>query len=230
MEDVLLMDSGSGNMVLEKNIGGNGTAFSPVIQDSHNQFTQIAPAGATPVAAKAVDVNGDGTLDIVVAYKNSSSLGVFINQGQARGLRPDSSIVNGGIFYTTAQIRGLLRRYLAAGSVPCRTAPPRSRIGNFTGTDARMWPSFRPIRLHHLNVAEGDGTGTSASCSSGVALERNRSRSWRRKSRAAPSRPLCRLQIGRYRAAAGGRAGYGTPFIRGQQRRSTSPAGLPTWM
>ena len=53
-DDVLLVDSLSGNMVLEKNLG-NGS-FIPVIQDSITNLTTIAPVGTTPSGAVAVDL------------------------------------------------------------------------------------------------------------------------------------------------------------------------------
>jgi hypothetical protein len=117
-DDVLLVDSGSGNMVVEKN---NGNGFTPVVQDNVVNLTTIAGVGTTPVAAIAVDVNGDGLPDIVVAYKNSSNLGVYINQG-------------GGVFYTeNFNMSAYTGNTLDASSVPLPFAPTKLAAGNFTG-------------------------------------------------------------------------------------------------
>ena len=81
--DVVVIDSGTGAMVLNEN-SGDGTAFTQKVQyvdAGMNDITTIDTLGTTPADAVAADIDGDGDLDLIVAYRNSSALGVFLNDG-----------------------------------------------------------------------------------------------------------------------------------------------------
>ena len=120
VDDILLIDSVSGTMVIEQN-NGNGTGFSPVTQDSTSQLTTISPLGSDPVGAVVVTDNLTGLPDIVVAYKNSENLGVYINQGA-------------GIFYTQDFTGGSYTGdTLDGAAVALPYAPTQVAAGNFTG-------------------------------------------------------------------------------------------------
>jgi len=121
VDDILLVDSQSGNMVIEQN-DGNGTGFTPVIQDSVTLLTTIAPVGQDPVSAIAVDL-GNGLQDIVVAYKTSENVGVYINQG-------------GGVFYQLQYSNGIYAGdSVEATSIPLPVnyMPTLVAGGNFNG-------------------------------------------------------------------------------------------------
>jgi len=90
-DDLIVVDTSTGQMVLEKNLG---SGFSPVIQDSSSQSTYITTQGATASSAVTADVNGDGFLDLIVSYKNSNDVGVFLNDGT--GIFTGSSFSVGG--------------------------------------------------------------------------------------------------------------------------------------
>lgn len=75
-QDVVVVDSGSGQMVL---MAGSEQGFSPVLQGGSSAF--IAGVGVGPRTIQAGDVNGDGALDFVVLYSNSANFGVFLNNG-----------------------------------------------------------------------------------------------------------------------------------------------------
>jgi hypothetical protein len=123
VDDILLVDSQTGNMVIEQN-NGVGTGFTPVIQDSVTLLNTIAPIGSDPVAAIAVNMenmNGQTLPGFVVAYKGSESLGVYINQG-------------GGVFYVEDfTMGGYTGDTLEATSVTLPYAPTQIAAGNFTG-------------------------------------------------------------------------------------------------
>jgi hypothetical protein len=119
-QDILLIDSLSGNMVIEQN-NGSGTGFTPVVQDNQVNLTTIAPDGTTPVAATVFYLNGNALPNIAVAYKNSESLGIYLNQG-------------GGIFYQQNFSSGVyVGDTLEATAVSLPYAPEQIAAGNFTG-------------------------------------------------------------------------------------------------
>ncbi|MEA3207768.1 MAG: hypothetical protein QOE70_825 [Chthoniobacter sp.] len=130
-DDVLVIDSGTGRMVLQAN-DGTGSNFTPVTQYTllhgagsadDEVFTDIESLGNTPVAALAQDVNGDGWLDVVVAYRNSNSLGVYLNQG-------------GGSFYqavVNADPNAEPEFELASVGVALGFTPALLVAGNFSG-------------------------------------------------------------------------------------------------
>ena len=82
--DVFVIDSGTGAMVLNAN-SGDGATFTQKVQyvdAGKNDVSIIETLGTTPSDALAADIDGDGDLDLVVAYRNSSALGVFLNDGK----------------------------------------------------------------------------------------------------------------------------------------------------
>jgi len=94
-DDLMVIDQGTGNMILEENVGGTGTDFVPVVQyvatptlsSPGGPVTTIPSEGTTPIAAAAVYLEGPNSpLDLVVAYQGGS-LVAFFNQG-------------GGVFYS----------------------------------------------------------------------------------------------------------------------------------
>ena len=129
--DVLLVDSLTGNMVVEQNnlnipADGGVPGFTAVTQDSTTQLTTIAPIGTTPVGAVAVDLGTTGSdahdLDIVVAYKGTESLGVYSNQGK-------------GVFYVASYTNGVYNGdTLKASAVALPLPPVAISAGNFSGT------------------------------------------------------------------------------------------------
>jgi hypothetical protein len=83
VDEVIVINQGTGEMIVESNVSGDGSNFLPISQHLDNmQPSYIIPTlGNTPVSAYAADMNNDGNLDLVVAYKNSTSLGIFYGQG-----------------------------------------------------------------------------------------------------------------------------------------------------
>lgn len=160
-EDVLLVDSGTGNMVIEQN-DGNGSGFTPVIQDSVTGLNTIAPIGTTPVAAIAVDVNGDGLPDIVVAYKNTDNLGVFINQG-------------GGVFYQENFTGGVYSGdTLEATSVLLPYSPSKIAAADFTGGSSEDVAVLANTGANStLLTLTGDGKGGFTVPTSAIQLPAN---------------------------------------------------------
>lgn len=81
--DVVLVDSTTGDMVVMKN-EGNGSSFTPVLQsDNDTPITSddiytVSAQGSHPVSAVACDINGDGYADIVVGY-GDGSVAVYYN-------------------------------------------------------------------------------------------------------------------------------------------------------
>jgi len=143
VDDLLLIDSLTGSMVIEQN---EGTGFMPVVQDINTNLTTIAPAGQTPIAAVPLVIGG--VVDIVVAYKNSESLGVYLNQG-------------GGVFYTADFSSSMYTGdTLDANTVALPFAPTQLAAGNFTGdgnTDLAVIANNGGSSL--LLTLTGDGKG-----------------------------------------------------------------------
>ncbi len=79
VDDLLIVDSATGKMVIMQN-DGTGTNFTPIIQHDLTEVF-ISPAGNTPSDVAVADMDHDGKLDIYVSYKNSNSVGIFNNQG-----------------------------------------------------------------------------------------------------------------------------------------------------
>jgi hypothetical protein len=112
IDDILVVDAATGQMIISTQDDPNpGDAVVPPLSTDFKQLVQfknqngdnvvlIDPNGVSPSDAAAMDVNGDGKLDIVVAYKNSSSLAVFINQGE--GVFYDANLGNAGEFATAS--------------------------------------------------------------------------------------------------------------------------------
>lgn len=120
VDDILLVDSLTGNMVIEQN-DGDGTGFTPKVQDNITNLTTIAPEGATPVGAVAFYLPGGTLPNIAVAYKDSTSVGIYLNQGH-------------GVFYTQDFSSGTyIGDTLDGTSVPLPYAPSQIAVGNFTG-------------------------------------------------------------------------------------------------
>lgn len=143
-EDIVIVDAGSGQMVVMENING-GAEFVPVIQDfgvTDSPFIQ--PVGVTPVAILSADVDGNGTLDLIVAYANSASVGVYLNDGT-------------GVFTGSAFSAGLSPVGIAAGNFLSATTLDLAILSN-TSSGAQ------------LLVAQGDGAGGFTLLSTAVDL------------------------------------------------------------
>ncbi len=151
VDDILLIDSQSGNMVIEQNFGP-GTGFTPVVQDNVTNLDTIAPVGSLPVAALTYTDTKTGLPDIVVAYKGSDSLGVYINQG-------------GGIFYTQNYSgNSYTGDSLDGTSFPLPYAPEVLTVGNFISGEPKGVPQDIAVLLNDtgatsLAVLAGNGTG-----------------------------------------------------------------------
>ncbi len=145
VDDILLVDSQTGNMVIEKN-DGNGTGFTPVVQDPIVSLETIAPVGTTPVAASVIYLNGSSLPDIVVAYKNSDNLGVYLNQG-------------GGVFYQY-DVANYTGDTLEATSISLSYAPSLLAVGNFTGDGSQdIAVAVNVEGKAELMTLTGDGVG-----------------------------------------------------------------------
>ncbi len=101
--DVLIVDQGSGQMVIEKSNPNGTSTFSPLTQhtNSNNQpVILIDPAGQNPIAAAPAYVTQAGLgPDFVVAYQGSNSIVAYENQGG--GHFWDSSLNGGAGGYKT---------------------------------------------------------------------------------------------------------------------------------
>jgi hypothetical protein len=150
IDDILVVDAATGQMIINTQddpnpgngiVEGGGSVFHQLVQfkNQNNQdIVLINPNGVSPADAVAMDFNGDGLLDIVVAYKNSSSLSVFLNQGKGvffdpnlgtagdyatvsfgLGFSPTKIATNGGQFIAIAENRdgkGLMHYGAPSGS------------------------------------------------------------------------------------------------------------------
>ncbi len=101
IDDILVIDAATGQMLIDTQHGAPGGANAPFHQlvQFNNMGTPVVlidTEGVSPSDALVLDLNGDDLLDIVVAYKNSSSLGFFLNQGG--GVFFDPSIGANGEF------------------------------------------------------------------------------------------------------------------------------------
>ncbi|HEV7405571.1 MAG TPA: VCBS repeat-containing protein, partial [Chthoniobacteraceae bacterium] len=104
IDEVIVINQGTGEMIVEKNTTGDGSHFAPITQHltgplNMDPVTVIPTLGNTPISAYAADVNNDGHLDLVVAYKNSNSIGVFLGQGDGTFWNPTLDS-NAGAFDT----------------------------------------------------------------------------------------------------------------------------------
>ena len=123
IDDVLVIDAATGQMVFSTQgdfdpgtFGrqGDGTSFRQLIQfrtQTNDPVVLVDGVGVNPVDAAVRDIDGDGDVDLLVAYKNSSALGVFLNQGG--GTFFDPNLGTSGAFASTS---------LALGFAPVRMA------------------------------------------------------------------------------------------------------------
>ncbi|CAF4790746.1 unnamed protein product, partial [Rotaria sp. Silwood2] len=100
--DIIVAYSGSNNVGIFLNSGTGTFTAAP------NPLT-ISGAVA-PVSVTTADVNADGAVDIIVAYNNSNSVGIFLNSG-AGTFTPESTTftISGAIApasVTTADVNG----------------------------------------------------------------------------------------------------------------------------
>jgi hypothetical protein len=161
VDDILLIDSQSGTMVIEQN-QGPGTGFTPVVQDNMTQLQTIAPVGSDPVAAIAYTDATTGLPDIVVAYKGTESLGYYVNQG-------------GGIFYTQNYSSGVYTGDTVNGTVIALPyAPELLAVGNFvSGVKQDLAVLANNAGTTELITLQGNGTGGFAQLPTLVALPSN---------------------------------------------------------
>lgn len=124
IDELIVINQGTGEMIVERNVQGDGTNFTPITQyvdSSTNPGTPVSvitSLGNTPVSAFATDVNNDGNLDVVIAYKNSNSLGIFLGQGNGSFWDPTLNNNAGG--YDTISV--------ALSFSPAKIAPSGGRI------------------------------------------------------------------------------------------------------
>ena len=122
IDDILVVDAATGQMIINTQDDfdpGNGTPdptngqFRQLVQfhdQSANPVVLINPVGVSPSDATVMDVNGDGNLDIVVAYRGSGALGVYLNQGEgvfydpALGTSGDYAAVALGLSFAPTKI------------------------------------------------------------------------------------------------------------------------------
>jgi hypothetical protein len=153
-DDILLIDSLSGSMVIEQNTGP-GTGFTPVVQDNVTNLDTIAPVGSQAVAAVVYTDTKTGLPDIVVAYKGSESLGVYVNQG-------------GGIFYTqNFSSNTYTGDSLDGTAFPLPFAPEVLTVGNFISGEPNSVPQDLAVLMNSggqtsLTVLSGNGLGAFA--------------------------------------------------------------------
>lgn len=81
-DDLLVVDTSSGRMVIMEN-DGTGASFSPLVQ-YHDDIAGedvvfISPSGTTPSDAAVADFDNDGQLDIIVTYANTNSVAIYYN-------------------------------------------------------------------------------------------------------------------------------------------------------
>lgn len=82
-EDVLVVDSSTGNMVVMLHDAASGE-FTPAVQyfDENNDPVIAIPGfGTTPSDVAVGDLDNDGDVDFVVAYKNSQNIVAVFNTG-----------------------------------------------------------------------------------------------------------------------------------------------------
>jgi hypothetical protein len=112
-DDVLVIDAATGQMIVSQ---ATGATFTQVVQYavSGTDVVLIDSAGVNPVDAEVRDVDGDSDMDVIVAYKNSGSLGVFLNQGG--GVFFDPSAGTAGEFASAEITLGFAPAHLAVSS------------------------------------------------------------------------------------------------------------------
>lgn len=140
VKDVLLIDRSTGNMVLEEN-NGNNAGFTPVVQNTVNgkPVYLIPSLGTNPVDAVAVHFNpdatvnpkfadivgGDAYLDVVVAYKDSSNVGVFLNKDS------HGHFLNNSTFHSVIEPPADILKNFTAGA---GLSPRQIVVGDFFDT------------------------------------------------------------------------------------------------
>lgn len=145
VDDILVVDTGSGLMALMENTGG--TTFAAVNQSGPNT-PFIGSVGVTPKAALAGDLDNDGDLDFVVAYANSSNIGVYLNDGT-------------GIFTSSVVAFGLQPADIELGHF---LDPARLDIAIMTNSDTGA----------SIFYAKNDGAGAFAFLPDAVSLDKTK--------------------------------------------------------
>ncbi len=146
VDDVIVIDSGTGKFVLSIN-SGDGSTFTPQNQHIAPEAQLVASLGATPIDAAASDLDGDGDLDLVVAYANSSSLGLYFN---------DAKFDDGtGVFYGPGDV-------LNGTTFDLGITPERIAVGKFADTatpDVAVFSTFGGNSSVSVFVGAVDGMG-----------------------------------------------------------------------
>jgi hypothetical protein len=151
VDDVLVADAGSGQMVISTQgdffpatifDDGNGIDFQPVVQFTKNAVNTVLidGAGSTPISGAVVDVDSDGDLDFLIAYKNSSSLGIFINQGK-------------GVFYDASA------EQFTSTTASLGFTPQKLTVLNSSGSALAITENSGGKGLLHLATGEIDDNG-----------------------------------------------------------------------
>lgn len=111
IDDVAVVDAASGQMIISTQDDSEpGDGFTEPARSEFRQLVQyrsvtndpvllINPTGLSPSDATVMDIDGNGHLDIVVAYKNSNQITAFLNQGE--GVFFDPNLGTAGEFATS---------------------------------------------------------------------------------------------------------------------------------
>ncbi len=152
VDDVLIADQGTGQMVLEQH-NATGITYTPIVQ--HDTETLISPPlnTTTPVAAAAVHFNSAGDLpDIMVAYKGSHNLVIYENQGTGvqtdpTANPPTTADPNNGVFWNPALVPDPGYQTVSVG---LSFAPSKMAVLDSRGTEVALAENINGQGFIHL--------------------------------------------------------------------------------